>query len=229
MSPDFKSLLLHTAGVLRTWATIFASKRALARILSTFLCCVVVVIRPFSHLGGTYAFLVLALKELVFSVQDSLAQQLELTILNVLGALTGIGISTLAKFIAAQYPENSATARATCSVFLVLISFFGKCSAFQTIESQYLSFLNFIAGLLKSRLPRLNLSMRICCFVSVWILTVDIGDRSVRCCDACRYSRLLIVPSAFSPLQAISCGLLSRLQSYASSRSSLSCLFCTGA
>ena len=57
------------------------------RILSTFLCCVVVVIRPFSHLGGTYAFLVLALKELVFSVQYSLAQQLELTVLNILGAV----------------------------------------------------------------------------------------------------------------------------------------------
>jgi hypothetical protein len=104
----------------------FASKRSLARLLSTFLCCIVVVVRPFSRLGGTYAFLVLALKELVFSVQDSLAQQLELTILNILGALAGIGISTLAKFIAAQYPEDSATSRGTCAVFLVLISFFGE-------------------------------------------------------------------------------------------------------
>ena len=68
-------------------APAFTSKRVLARYLSTILCCIVVVVRPFSRLGGKYAFLVLVLKELVFSVQASLAQQLELTVLNILGAV----------------------------------------------------------------------------------------------------------------------------------------------
>lgn len=126
MSLDFKLLFLHTVDNLKTWSNFFASKRVLARLLSTFLCCIVVVIRPFSVLGGSSAFLVLALKELVFSVQDSLAQQLELTVLNILGALAGIGISTLAKFIASRYPEDSSRSRATCAIFLVLISFIGE-------------------------------------------------------------------------------------------------------
>ncbi|KAI0085393.1 hypothetical protein BDY19DRAFT_896736 [Irpex rosettiformis] len=139
-----------------TAVSVFSSKRSLARLLSTFLCCIVIVVRPFSRLGGRYAFLVLALKELVFSVQASLAQQLELTVLNILGAFLGIAVSTLAKFIASRYPNDSATARGTCAVFLVIISFF--------------------AGLIKSRLPRLQLSTRISCFVSIWILTNDIGD-----------------------------------------------------
>ena len=102
--------------------------------LSTFACATLIVVRPFSRMGGSSAFLALALKELVFSVQDSLAQQLELTVLNIFGALTGIGISTLAKFIAAQYPEDSATARATCAVFLVLISFFGELERYMVYD-----------------------------------------------------------------------------------------------
>ena len=127
MTPASLSLLQKADDALRRCVLVFASKRALARLLSTFLCCVVVVILPFSRLGGSYAFLVLALKELVFSVQDSLAQQLELTVLNILGAFAGIGVSTLAKYVAARSPEDSVRSRATCAVFLVLISFFGAC------------------------------------------------------------------------------------------------------
>lgn len=54
----------------------FVTRRAIARVISTLLCCLAVVVRPFSALGGSSAFLVLALKELVFSVQENLAQQL---------------------------------------------------------------------------------------------------------------------------------------------------------
>ena len=107
-------------------APAFTSKRVLARYLSTILCCIVVVVRPFSRLGGKYAFLVLVLKELVFSVQASLAQQLELTALNILGALLGIAVSTLGRFIATRHQVESATSRAICATFLVLISFFGE-------------------------------------------------------------------------------------------------------
>ena len=125
MTLDARLLLLQITDSLKTWSAFFANKRVLARLLSTFLCALVVVVLPFSVLGGTIAFLALTLKELVFSVQDSLAQQLELTVLNILGALSGIGISTLGKFIAAQYPENSARSRATCAIVLVFIGFLG--------------------------------------------------------------------------------------------------------
>ena len=107
-------------------AKVFFARRPLARLLSTFLCSVIIVIRPFSRLGGQYAFLVLALKELVFGVQDNLAQQLELTVLNILGALIGIGVSTFAKYLASLAGYDTAAARATCAIFLILISFFGE-------------------------------------------------------------------------------------------------------
>ncbi|KAI0332078.1 hypothetical protein GY45DRAFT_1299694 [Cubamyces sp. BRFM 1775] len=138
-------------------AKVFFARRPLARLLSTFLCSLIIVIRPFSRLGGQYAFLVLALKELVFGVQENLAQQLELTILNILGALIGIGVSTFAKYLASLAGYDTAAARGTCAIFLILISFF--------------------AGIAKSRLVRLQLSTRISCFISIWLLTNDIGIR----------------------------------------------------
>ena len=110
------------------YLTKFISRRSLARLLSTFLCATIIAIRPFSHLGGPNAFLVLAIKELVFSVQETLAQQLELTVLDITGALLGIGFSTLGKYIASLSPRDSAASRATCAVFLVVITFVGEHS-----------------------------------------------------------------------------------------------------
>ena len=101
-------------------------KRAIARVLSTLLCCLVVAIRPFSALGGPYAFLLLAVKELIFAVQDNLAQQLEGTVLNVTGALVAIGISTLAKCLANLPETNAVTARTIPAIFLVFITFAGE-------------------------------------------------------------------------------------------------------
>lgn len=121
MSGSFKIFIVQSYDALKACATIFVSTRALARILSTFLCCIAVVVTPFSTFGGNYAFLVLALKELVFAVQASLAQQLELTVLNILGAIMGIAVSTLAKFIAVQSDEDSPASRATRALFLVLV------------------------------------------------------------------------------------------------------------
>ncbi|KAI0303455.1 hypothetical protein B0F90DRAFT_1711174 [Multifurca ochricompacta] len=128
--------------------SIFFTRRVLARLLSTFLCCLALVVKPWSRFGGPSAFLILTLKELVFSAQESLAQHLEATILNITGALFGIGISTLARVIPA--------------VFLV--------------------FITFLAGWAKSRLPRLQLSARISCFVSIWLLATnaDVTNGSVR-------------------------------------------------
>ncbi|KAG1849064.1 hypothetical protein C8R48DRAFT_729509 [Suillus tomentosus] len=140
------------------------SRRALARVVSTFLCVLFVTIHPFSQLGGSSAFLVLSLKELVFSVQEDLAQQLEITIINITGALAGIGVSTFAKYLATIPQEGSVTSRFIPAVFLVIISFF--------------------AGWAKSRLPRLHLSARISCFVSIWLLTDNIGITSAVLADS---------------------------------------------
>lgn len=129
-STTFMTLSIIAKG--RTLLKRFSSKRSLARLLSTFLCCLAVVVPPFSRIGGNNAFLVLSLKEMVFSVQENLAQQLEFTILNIMGALIGVGLSTLAKYIASLYPENSVNGRATCAVFLIIISFFGQSVALYT-------------------------------------------------------------------------------------------------
>jgi hypothetical protein len=75
---------------------------------------------------GSYAFLVLTTKELVFATQDSLSEQLELTALNVAGALTGIGLSALGMYLSSLFIEESARCRALQAVWLVLIVFIGK-------------------------------------------------------------------------------------------------------
>ena len=111
---------------LRAVAYFWLARRPLARLLSTFLCSLIVAVRPFSRLGGPYAFLVLALKELVFSVQENLAQQLELTCLIIIGALLGLGISTLAKYLASIAGPDTLAARAICATFLILLSFIGQ-------------------------------------------------------------------------------------------------------
>jgi hypothetical protein len=104
------------------------TRRAIARVLSTFLCCIIIVVPTFSRLGGTSAFLVLTLKELVFSVQEDLAQQLEATVLNVMGAFIGVGASTLTTYIASISTDKSLNARLIPAVSLVAISFFGECT-----------------------------------------------------------------------------------------------------
>ncbi|TFY72380.1 hypothetical protein EVG20_g641 [Dentipellis fragilis] len=150
--PLFKTPMCGPLSVL----SLLFTRRTCARVLSTFVCCLVTVIRPWSRFGGPSAFLVLTLKELVFAVQENLAQQVEATILNVMGALIGIALSTLARYIASLCHDESVLSRAVPAMFLIFIAF--------------------IAGWAKSRLPRLVLSARISCFVSIWILTTDPGN-----------------------------------------------------
>lgn len=155
----------------------FFTRRVLARLLSTFLCCSFVVVKPWSRFGGPSAFLLLTLKELVFSAQETLAQHLEATILNITGALFGIGLSTLARYIASLQPDLSASSRAIPAVFLMSITFLGVWrSTFPVTPPTYYCAL---AGWVKSRLPRLQLSARISCFVSIWLLTTNVGVSSV--------------------------------------------------
>ncbi|KAI9510386.1 hypothetical protein F5148DRAFT_1179931 [Russula earlei] len=143
---------------LLTRISVFFTRRVLARLLSTFLCSFVLVVKSWSRFGGPTAFLLLTLKELVFSAQETLAQHLEATILNIMGAFFGIGLSTLARYLASLRPDHSASSRTIPAIFLVFISF--------------------VAGWAKSRLPRLQLSARISCFLSIWLLTTDPGISS---------------------------------------------------
>ncbi|TFK72565.1 hypothetical protein BDN72DRAFT_836131 [Pluteus cervinus] len=154
------------------------SRRLLARVLSTVLCAVLVVLHPFSKYGGSSAFLALALKELVFSVQDNLAQQLEATILHLAGGLAAIGISFLAKYLATVAGTTTVDARSILAIFLMSISF--------------------LAGWLKSRLPRLTLSMRIACFISIWLLTTDTDQREPFAKQAKPYLWIILTPAITS-------------------------------
>ncbi|KAJ4483288.1 hypothetical protein J3R30DRAFT_3447405 [Lentinula aciculospora] len=133
------------------------SRHFLARVVSTFLCSILVVIRPFSKYGGNFAFLALTIKELDFAPQDNLAHQLEALILNMFGGLIGIGISLLGNFLA-SLPDNTALARTIPAIFLTLMCF--------------------SMGWLKSALPRLTLPSRLACFISVWMLIEDPGAKS---------------------------------------------------
>lgn len=154
------------------------NRRAIARILSTLLCCIVVAIRPFSTIGGQYAFLVITVKELIFAIQENLAQQLEGTALNVMGALLAIGISTVAKCLANLPGVDPVTARTIPAVSLVFISF--------------------VAGWVKSRLPRLQQSMRICCFVSIWLLTVNVGKNPAYWKDSLSFVWITLSPAVIT-------------------------------
>lgn len=101
-----------------------SSRRVLARLFSTVLCSILLVIHPFSKHGGSAAFLALTVKELVFSVQENLAHQLEATILHSVGGLTGIGLSVIGKYLS-TLASNTVVARLIPALFLVGICFFG--------------------------------------------------------------------------------------------------------
>ncbi|CCM06383.1 uncharacterized protein FIBRA_08642 [Fibroporia radiculosa] len=173
-----KACYQSVAQSLLHFGSLYLERRPLARLLSTFLCCLAIVVHPVSRFGGAYAYLVLPFQALIFSVQESLAQQLELTILNLIGALLAIAISTLAKFLASLAPYDSTASRATCAIFLIFISF--------------------CAGFVKSRLVRLTVSMRISLFVSTWLLTVNIGDSSKVLSDSGDFLYVTIAPAVLS-------------------------------
>jgi hypothetical protein len=94
-----------------------------------------------------------------------------------MGGLAGIGLSAFAKYISSLPSNETVIARTIPALFLVAISFFGIAKIiypYSVINSR------FTAGWLKSRLPRLTLSTRIACFISIWMLTTDVGLEQVR-------------------------------------------------
>ena len=88
------------------------------------------ILLPFgARLGGSYPFLILTFKELVFPVQSGLSQQLEITVLNYIGALAGILLSNLGVYVTVlanvHYGVNSGVSRALPAIFLFLITSLG--------------------------------------------------------------------------------------------------------
>ncbi|KAF9264928.1 hypothetical protein L218DRAFT_1076360 [Marasmius fiardii PR-910] len=132
------------------------TRRSVARILSTFILSIIIVIRPVSKYGGVdTAFVALTIKELVFSPQETLAQQFEFFILHLVGGMVAIAISILAMFLSSLCPPDSNGARAIPSVFLALTSFSGAAW--------------------RSSLPRLTLASRFASLVHIWLLTTNAG------------------------------------------------------
>jgi hypothetical protein len=74
-------------------------QRLLPSLITVFLCSILVVVRPVAELSGSaqYAFLVLVAYTLFFHVGGhTLGQHIQSTVIGVLGACIGLGISALA-------------------------------------------------------------------------------------------------------------------------------------
>jgi hypothetical protein len=118
-----------------------ASRRFLARMLSTVICAVLIVVKPFSRFGGSSAFLAITVKELVFSAQENLPQQIEATFFNLVGGLTGVSLSCLGKFLAAlAYSQTGNTVLTRCIPGLTL-----SCICFLGIVPLFFFFIHLIA------------------------------------------------------------------------------------
>ncbi|KAI0317761.1 hypothetical protein OF83DRAFT_100961 [Amylostereum chailletii] len=156
----------------------FFTRRILARWLSTFLTATMVVIPSFKRLGGPSAFLALTVLALVFGVQGTVAQQVEATVLNVACALIAIATATLGRYISSLCPDNSTRARTVPAIFLI--------------------FIVFIAGLVKSTLPRLQLGARISCLITVFMLTTSPGIAADAVGPCANYVWILLCPAVIS-------------------------------
>ncbi|KAJ8080407.1 hypothetical protein PM082_017240 [Marasmius tenuissimus] len=142
---------------LKTILKILFTRRSTARLLSTLLCSILIVIQPFSQYGGREtAFLALTLKELGFSPQENLAQHLECLILDLMGGMLAIAISLLGLYLSSLARPESALARAIPGIFL--------------------AFTSFIGGWVRSALPRLTLATRVASLVCIWLLTISAGE-----------------------------------------------------
>ncbi|CAE6444637.1 unnamed protein product [Rhizoctonia solani] len=130
----------------------------------TFICSVIIVLRPVAPLGGPYLFLILTVKELVFPPSTSPSAQIEASVVNMGGALFGLGWSNLglvcATYAARQYGVDSDAPRTIRAIFLLLLGFF--------------------TGLARSWLPRLTFASRAAGLVSAFLLTTDLDSNKWR-------------------------------------------------
>jgi hypothetical protein len=116
---------MHANAILHALFT----RRSLARLLSTLICSTLIVVRPFGKFGGQSAFLALTVKELVFSAQQNLAQQIEALFLHLTGGMFAIAMSLLGTYLSTLAEPDSSLARAVPAIFLTLIAFTGESHA----------------------------------------------------------------------------------------------------
>ncbi|EUC59436.1 fusaric acid resistance-like protein [Rhizoctonia solani AG-3 Rhs1AP] len=142
------------------WPSFVPPAHLVARMCVTFICSVIIVLRPVAFLGGPYLFLILTAKELVFPPSTSPSAQIEATVVNMAGALFGLGWSNLglvcATYAARQYGVDSDAPRTIRAVFLLI--------------------LGFLTGLSRSWLPRLTFASRAAGLVSAFLLTTDLDS-----------------------------------------------------
>lgn len=128
----------------------YTFRKLCARILTVIICLIFILIPSVAVLGGQYVFLALSLKELVFPIQQSFAEQLEVTILNCLGALTGVGISSLAIYFRAladrHGPSDHGVSSLVPALFLALISCLGQ--HFRLLDTTSCSLLAILSAIL---------------------------------------------------------------------------------
>ncbi|KAF8758275.1 Fusaric acid resistance protein-like [Rhizoctonia solani] len=91
----------------------------------TCICSVIIVLRPVASLGGPYLFLILTVKELVFPPSTSPSAQIEASVVNMSGALFGLGWSNLglvcATYAARRYGVDSDAPRVIRAIFLLML------------------------------------------------------------------------------------------------------------
>ncbi|KAF8746408.1 Fusaric acid resistance protein-like [Rhizoctonia solani] len=125
-------------------ATLRPSAQLLCRMSVLFICALVAVLRPTPKLAGAYTYLIITAKDLSFPPSTNPSAQVEALVVNMIGVLIGLGWSNLglacAAFAARRYGPDSSESRAIRACFLV--------------------FLGFLAGLVRSRMPRLTLASR---------------------------------------------------------------------
>ncbi|KAF8682374.1 Fusaric acid resistance protein-like [Rhizoctonia solani] len=137
-------------------ATLRPSAQLLCRMSVLFICALVAVLRPTPKLAGAYTYLIITAKvgDLSFPPSTNPSAQVEALVVNMIGVLIGLGWSNLglacAAFAARRYGPDSSESRAIRACFLV--------------------FLGFLAGLVRSRMPRLTLASRAVCFIGIWLL-----------------------------------------------------------
>ncbi|TIB72848.1 hypothetical protein E3Q17_01223 [Wallemia mellicola] len=127
-------------------------------VLSSFICCLFIVIKPISRFAGDqFSFLLFTLFNLFFYPNGSIGSQIELTVLGLIFGVIGLGISNLSIY------------------FTILVNRETIDHTFaRTIPCVTLTLVAFVAAYARSKLPRLMVASRTIQFVSAWSLTSNL-------------------------------------------------------
>ncbi|EOQ99783.1 hypothetical protein J056_001325 [Wallemia ichthyophaga EXF-994] len=127
-------------------------------VLSSFICCLFILIKPISHFSGEhFSFLLFTIFNLFFYPNGSIGSQIELTVLGFVFGVVGLGISNLSIY------------------FTVLVNKETIDHTFaRTIPCVTLTLIAFVAAYARSKLPRLMVASRTIQFVAAWSLTSNL-------------------------------------------------------